>query len=91
MGGIPQTGKLKTDLLIAAITCNRFIATLGPSWNISLVKNLKSLSLQDGPQSGTIIFIIHPATQPATHPPGAKLFRFTYLSNHLLDLPQLLT
>jgi hypothetical protein len=30
------------------------IATLGPSWNFSLAENLASLSLQDGPQSGTI-------------------------------------
>jgi hypothetical protein len=30
-------------------------ATLGPSWNFSLSEILASLSLQDGPQSGTII------------------------------------
>ena len=52
------------------------IATLGLSWNLSLAEDLESLSLQDGPQSGTIIFIIHPATHPATHPPGHPVLNF---------------
>ena len=41
--------------------CSNF-ATLGPSWNFSLTENLASLSLQDGPWSGTII------SKPASHP-----------------------
>ena len=36
----------------------RYIATLGPSWNFNLSENLASLSLQDGPQSGIIIEIV---------------------------------
>ena len=55
----------------------------------AIAEDLESLSLQDGPQSGTIIFIIHPATHPPTHP-GAKLFKLIYLSNIGLDLPRLL-
>jgi hypothetical protein len=45
--------------------------------------------LQDGPQSSTIIYVFQPATH---HPPGVKLLKlkFIYLSNNLLDLPQLL-
>ena len=46
------------------------IAKLGPSWNFSLAENLKSLSLQDGPQSGIIFWIVTPPhslrNQPVT-------------------------
>ena len=47
------------------------IATLGPSWNFSLTENLASISLQDGPRSGTII--TQPASQPASRP-GTLIF-----------------
>ena len=48
----------------------RHVATLGLSWNVSSAENLESLSLQDSPQSGTIITrpASHPATQPASQP-----------------------
>ena len=45
-----------------------YSATLGPSWNFSLAEILANPSLQDGPLSGVIIFLIQPPTQPPGHP-----------------------
>jgi hypothetical protein len=42
----------------------------------AIAEDLESLSLQDGPQSGTIIFIIQPATHPPTHPPTHPVLNF---------------
>ena len=38
------------------------------SWNFSFDENLANL--QDGPQSGIIIYLVQPPSQPATQPPG---------------------
>jgi hypothetical protein len=78
-----ELGGLPCSWANVVVAINGVIATLGLSWNLSLAEDLESLSLQDGPQSGTIIYI-------SSAPPGAKLLKLIYLSNNSLDLPQLL-
>ena len=51
----------------------------GPSWNLSLAEDLKSLSLQDGPRSGIIIGIV---TRPPSSRPIADVLHIEYLTNH---------
>jgi hypothetical protein len=61
---------IKHNILYLFSAFSMVIATLGPSWNFSLPENLASLSLQDGPRSGMIIYLVQPANQPPSHPPS---------------------